>query len=86
MLAWLTGIMPAWLASLAASFFNALLGQIRQGVDDARDDQAHEDVGVLKQKQADADATRRAQDEANETALAPRDRSKTIKGLEDGTF
>lgn len=86
LIATIVGGLPGWLATFAASVLNALFGQIRQGVDDARDDRAHEDVGVLRQKQADSDAAKQAQDEANATALDARDRQKTLKRLDDGNF
>ncbi len=64
----------------------ALFGQVRQGVDEARDDQAHEDLGVLRQKQADSEATKQAVDEANSISLEARDREKTKGRLRNGTF
>lgn len=82
---WLGGL-PGWLASFAIKALDALLGQIRQGIDDRRDDQAHRDLGAAEQKQADSEAARQAQDEANAIALEPRDRQKTLKRLRDGTF
>ena len=75
-----------FLAWLIGYLVNALFGQVRQGVDEARDDKAHEDLGVLRQKQADAEATKKAVDEANATALEARDRAKTKGRLRDGTF
>lgn len=82
----LLGGLPGWLASFAVSVLNALFGQIRQGIDDARDDQAHTDVGVLRQRNADIEAEAKQVAEASDTANQARDRQKTIKGLEDGTF
>lgn len=82
----LLGGLPGWLASFAVSVLNALFGQIRQGIDDARDDQAHTDVGVLRQRNADIEAEAKQGAEASDTANQARDRQKTIKGLEDGTF
>lgn len=86
LLASLLGGLPGWLANLAGAFLKSLLGEVRQGIDDARDDQAHHDVGVLRQKQADSEAARQAQDDANAIALEPRDREKTIKRLRDAEF
>lgn len=80
------GGLPGWLASFALSALNALFGQIRQGIDDARDDQAHTDVGVLRQRNADKAAEAEEAAKASDTATRPRDRDRTIKGLEDGTF
>jgi hypothetical protein len=87
--AWLAGLLggvPGWLATFAAKALDVLLGQIRQGIDEARDDQAQHDLGVIKQKQADSEAARQAQDEANTIALEPRDRAKTLKRMRDGQF
>jgi hypothetical protein len=78
--------MPVWFASIISIIIKALFGAIRQGVDDARDDHAHEDVGVLRQKQADSEAAIRARDEANVVALEPRDRAVTRGRLRDGRF
>lgn len=78
--------MPVWLTAIITAIFKALFGTVRQGIDDARDDQAHEDVGVLKQKQADSEAAIAARDEANVIALEPRDLAKTKGKLRDGTF
>jgi len=78
--------MPRWLVAVLTALFRALFGSIRQGLDDARDDHAHEDVGVLKQKQADIEAAIRARDEANVVALEPRDHAATRGRLRDGTF
>lgn len=71
---------------LIQAFLAALFGAVRGGLDDARDDAAHEDVGVLRQKQADSEAAIRARDEANVVALEPRDRAVTRGRLRDGTF
>ena len=75
-----------WLFSFLTMIVKALLGEIRQGIDDARDDQAHEDVGILRQQQADAEAARVAKEKADAIALEPRDRVRTKKDLRDGTF
>ena len=75
-----------WLYWLIGAVLKALFGQVRQGVDEARDDRAHEDLGVIRQKQADAEATKQAVDEANSIALEARDREKTKGRLRDGTF
>lgn len=85
LLSWLGGV-PGWLASFAVSVLKSLFGEIRQGIDDARDDRAHEDVGVLRQRQADTEAAIQARDEANVIALEPRDREKTLKRLRDAEF
>lgn len=85
-LASLLGLVPGWLASLAGIFLKAMLGEVRQAIDEARDDQAHRDLGAAQQKQADSDAARQAQDDANAIALEPRDRAKTLKRLRDGQF
>ena len=74
------------LALIVEAVSRALFGAARKGIDDARDDQAHEDVGVLRQREADTEAARQAQDDANVIALEPRDRAKTPKRLRDGEF
>jgi len=75
-----------WLVALITAFLNALFGQFRRGIDESRDDRAHEDLGVIRQKQADDEATKQAVDEANSIALEARDREKTKGRLRDGTF
>ncbi len=79
-------MLPLWLESLITAVLKALFGEIRRGIDDARDDRAHEDVGVLRQKQADTEAALEAKREADEIALEPRDRAKTKERLRNGTF
>lgn len=74
------------LALIVEAVSRALFGEARKGIDDARDDRAHEDVGVLRQREADTEAARQAQDDANVIALEPRDRTKTLKRLRDGEF
>lgn len=74
------------LALLVEAVSRALFGEARKGIDDARDDRAHEDVGVLRQREADTEAARQAQDDANVIALEPRDRSATVKRLRNGEF
>ena len=74
------------LALIVEAISRALFGEARKGLDDARDDRAHEDVGVLRQREADTEAARQAQDDANVIALEPRDRAKTLKRLRDGEF
>ena len=74
------------LALIVEAISRALFGEARKGIDDARDDRAHEDVGVLRQREADTEAARQAQDDANVIALEPRDRAKTLKRLRDGEF
>lgn len=74
------------LALIVEAISRALFGEARKGIDDARDDRAHEDVGVLRQREADTAAARQAQDDANVIALEPRDRAKTLKRLRDGEF
>mgnify|MGYP006921320178 CR=1 FL=1 len=78
--------MPGWLIAILTAVFKALFGEVRQGLDEARDDRAHEDVGVLRQKQADTEATLEAKRAADDVALEPRDPVKTRKRLRDGTF
>lgn len=65
---------------------NAITNGFVNNADKKRDDQAHEDVGVLKQKQADEEAARKAQEEANNVSLEPRDRANTLKRLRDGDY
>lgn len=79
-------MLPLWLESLITAVLKALFGEIRRGIDDARDDRAHEDVGVLKQKQADTEAAMEAKREADAIALEPRDREKTKGRLRNGSF
>lgn len=74
------------LALIVEAVSRALFGEARKGIDDARDDRAHEDVGVLRQREADTEAARQAQDDANVIALEPRDRSATVKRLRNGEF
>lgn len=75
-----------WLFGILKVLFAALFGAVGRAVDDARDDRAHEDVGVLRQKQADTEAAFEAKREADVIALEPRDRAKTKGRLRDGTF
>lgn len=75
-----------WLKPILEALFAALFGEVGKAIDEARDDRAHEDVGVLKQKQADSEAAIAARDDANVIALEPRDRETTKKRLRDGTF
>lgn len=84
LLAFLPG--GGWLAMLVKAAFTALFNVGRKAIDDARDDQTHEDVGVLRQKQADTEAAFEAKREADVIALEPRDRGKTVGRLRDGTF
>ncbi len=74
------------LALIVEAVSRALFGEARKGIDDARDDRAHEDVGVLRQREADTAAARQAQDDANVIALEPRDRAKTKRRMQDGMF
>ena len=84
----LLAILPGggWLAMLVKAAFTALFNVGRKAIDDARDDRAHEDVGVLRQKQADTEAAIETKRDADVIALEPRDRDKTKGRLRDGAF
>lgn len=70
------------LKAFAGTFFDALLEAFK----DWRAAVAQRDLGAAQQKQADTEAARQAQDDANVIALEPRDRTKTLKRLRDGEF
>jgi len=70
------------LKAFAGTFFDALLEALK----DWRAATAQRDLGAAQQKQADTEAARQAQDDANVIALEPRDRTKTLKRLRDGEF
>jgi len=69
-----------------AALLNALLGQLRQGVDDARDDQAHRDAGIASERAgqtSDAAAASQAMAEADAKTEAS---GGAEEALEQGTF
>lgn len=72
-----------WLVSqFAKSFFDF----IKELIQTERANQAQRELGAAQQKQKDLEATAKAKEVANESALAPSDVEATIKELEDGTF
>ena len=68
------------------AFAGSLLNVLAEALKDWRAATAQRDLGAAQQKQADTEAARQAQDDANVIALEPRDRTKTLKRLRDGEF
>jgi hypothetical protein len=74
------------LKSLIMAIIKALFGEFRQGVDDKRDDQAHEDLGAATeraQSASDGLAASKAMTEAKASADAP---GAAETALDQGAF
>lgn len=76
----------SWLASLVAAILKVLLDQFRLASEAAKNAQKREELGAERQKNADIEASNKAENEASDAALAPPDREKTLKNLDNGTF
>ncbi len=75
-----------FLRLILEAFAGSLLNVLAEALKDWRAATAQRDLGAAQQKQADTEAARQAQDDANVIALEPRDRTKTLKRLRDGEF
>lgn len=67
-------------------FAGSLLNALTEALKDWRAANAQRDLGAAEQKQADSDAARQAEADANVIVLEPRDRAKTKRRMQDGTF
>lgn len=67
-------------------FAGSLLNALAEMLKDWRAEGAQRDLGAAQQKQADSDAARKAEEDANVIVLEPRDRVKTKRRMQDGTY
>lgn len=68
------------------AFSDSIIDGLVEALKDWRASMAQRDLGAAQQKQADSDAAQKAEEAANVIVLEPRDRAKTKRRLEDGTF
>lgn len=77
--------MTFW-ALVLKTFAGAFLDVLADIFKDWQASMAQRDLGAAQQKQADSDAARKAEEDANVIVLEPRDRAKTKRRMQDGTY
>ena len=78
--------MSTILAMILKAFSDSIIEGLVEAFKDWRASMAQRDLGAAQQKQADSEAAQKAEAEANVIVLEPRDRAKTKRRMEDGTF
>lgn len=68
------------------AFAGSILDALVEAFKDWRSETAQRDLGAARQREADAAATTKAVDEANVIVLAPRERARTKRRMQDGTY